>query len=225
MNNVVDEILQDDPKFRIIDAEGNIIYDNISIEMITAITQIGTALNKALFDSIKTDLNSRLLTSNKATQAQAQAGTDNTNYMTALRVEQHYTNRRATQAQAEAGTDNTKYMTPLRVLQEINALALPSKQMSIKTGTITDNGIIPQTSGYSNYLYIVTPNTASNNFTANTSHSANDDYNGFRFYCSVNQETRKVTAYTQSYYFTNGSIQGWTNSTSLTADYYEIAWN
>lgn len=88
MNNVVDEILQDEPTYRILDNQGNILYDNISIEMITAITQIGTALNKALFDSIKTDLDSRLPKSYKATQAQAQAGTDNTNYMTALRTKQ-----------------------------------------------------------------------------------------------------------------------------------------
>lgn len=56
MNNVVDEILQDEPVYRILDNEGNIILDNISIEMITAISQVGTALNKALFDSIKNDL-------------------------------------------------------------------------------------------------------------------------------------------------------------------------
>ena len=135
------------------------------------------------------------------------------------------TSNKATEAEAQAGTNDTKYMTPLKVKATVESGYLPSNQISIKTGTIANNGTIPKTSGYNNYLYIVTPNTASNNFTANTGHSANDDYNGFRFYCSDNQSTRKVTAYTQSYYYTNGNIQGWTNTTSLTADYYEIAWN
>lgn len=188
-------------------------------------SEVGNIWNKLVYDGIKGAIEEKLKITDKATASEATTGTNNTKYMTPSTTKSAITNFKATQAQAEAGTDNTKYMTALRVLQEINALALPSKQMSIKTGTITNNGTIPQTSGYSNYLYIVTPNTASNNLTGNTSHSASDDYNGFRFYCSVNQETRKVTAYTQSYYFTNGNIQGWTNNTSLTADYYEIAWN
>ena len=58
------------------------------IDLATLVTTVGTALNKVFFDSIKDDLNSRLLISNKATQAQAEAGTNNTNYMTALRVAQ-----------------------------------------------------------------------------------------------------------------------------------------
>ena len=188
-------------------------------------TEAGNIWNKLIYDGLKEAIEARLKTTDKATASEATTGTNDTKYMTPSKTKSAIDNYKATQAQAEAGSDNTKYMTALRVLQEINAKALPSKQMSIKTGTITNNGTIPQTSGYSNYLYIVTPNTASNNLTGNTSHSASDDYNGFRFYCSVNQETRKVTAYTQSYYFTNGNIQGWTNSTSLTADYYEIAYN
>ena len=156
--------------------------------------QEGTPLNKLLFDGIKDDIDSKLATSSKATQTEA-----------------------------EGGSNNTKYMTPLRVLQEVNALALPSKQMSIKTGTISDDGIIPQTSGYSNYLYIVTPSSPTNNFDA--SHGHPNNFAGFRMFCSVNQETRVVTSYTQGFYYSSGSSNGWENKTTFTADYYEIAWN
>ena len=42
-----------------------------------------------MFDSIKNDLNSRLLIASKATQAQAEAGSDDTNYSTSLKVKQY----------------------------------------------------------------------------------------------------------------------------------------
>lgn len=58
MIEVVDEILADNPRFRIRDNAGNIILDNITIEMITEIIQAGTKLNKVLFDSIQTDFDS-----------------------------------------------------------------------------------------------------------------------------------------------------------------------
>lgn len=41
-----------------------------------------------MFDSIRTDLNSRLLISNKATTSEAQTGTNDTKYMTPLKVQQ-----------------------------------------------------------------------------------------------------------------------------------------
>ena len=58
-----------------------------------------------------------------ASQAQAEAGTDNTVLMTPLRVAQAVTSDIASQAQAEAGTDNTTLMTPLRTAQAIAALS------------------------------------------------------------------------------------------------------
>lgn len=58
-----------------------------------------------------------------ATQAQAEAATDNTTTMTPLRTSQQVQYSRATQAQAEAATDNTTLMTPLRTSQAITALA------------------------------------------------------------------------------------------------------
>ncbi|MGE4336206.1 MAG: hypothetical protein AB7E55_09560 [Pigmentiphaga sp.] len=54
-----------------------------------------------------------------ATQAEAEAGTENTKRMTALRVWQAITKRFSTQAQAEEGADNATIMTPLRVAQAI----------------------------------------------------------------------------------------------------------
>lgn len=53
MIEVQDEILNGEPRYRIIDSSGNIILDNINIEMITSVQQDGTPINKVLFDSIK----------------------------------------------------------------------------------------------------------------------------------------------------------------------------
>lgn len=50
-----------------------------------------------------------------ATQAEAQAGTDNTKLMTALRVKNFYDAWQASTTQAQAGTDNTKWMSPALV--------------------------------------------------------------------------------------------------------------
>ena len=84
-----------------------------------------------------------------ASQAEAEAGSENTKYMTALRVQQKITSDIATQVEAEGGTNNTQIMTPLRVFQSID-LKLPQSQ-STKTGTYTalstDNIIYCDTSG------------------------------------------------------------------------------
>lgn len=50
MVEVKDEILESEPLYRISDKNGNIINDDVKIEMITRILQEGTPLNKALFD-------------------------------------------------------------------------------------------------------------------------------------------------------------------------------
>ena len=130
MNNVVDEVLntaQTDNKikYKIIHADST--EEIVQLELYTPVTTEGTALNKALFDSIADDINSRVLISDNATTQEAQAG-----------------------------TDNTKYMTPKTVLDEIKELGYPSYNMSIKTGTISHNGTIPQTSGYAHHFYFVT---------------------------------------------------------------------
>lgn len=56
-----------------------------------------------------------------APQAVAEAGADNTQIMTALRVAQYVAAILASQSVAEAGSDNTKLMTPLRVEQHMLA--------------------------------------------------------------------------------------------------------
>lgn len=117
---------------------------------------------------------------------------------------------KASQSEAEAGTDDIKYMTALKVLQSINNNALASKQMSIKTGTVNDNGTISQTAGYSNYLYFVSVNSGGSSQTINTSSGATYTVSN-EIKCSVNQSTRKVTC----------KIGG----ASATANYLEIAWN
>lgn len=77
----------------------------------------------------------------KATQVQAEAGTDNTAYMTALRVKQaidSFALVKATQTQAESGTDNTAYMTALRVEQ---ALAISQLVTKNTTGAWSVSGV------------------------------------------------------------------------------------
>lgn len=58
----------------------------------------------------------------------------------------------ATQEEAEVGTDNTKFMTPLRVKQAIDALVDIStainNTISITTGTISHGGTIPLPNGF-----------------------------------------------------------------------------
>lgn len=82
MNTVVDEVLAGQPRYNIKDNGGTTLYSNVQIDLATNVTTAGTPLNKALFDSIQTDLNSRLLVSNKATPAEVIAGTNNTKYIT-----------------------------------------------------------------------------------------------------------------------------------------------
>ena len=82
MNNVIDEVLSGEPRYTIKDSGGTTLYDNVQIDLKTAITTQGTPLNRALFESIRTDLNSRLLASNKATTQDVITGTNNTEYVT-----------------------------------------------------------------------------------------------------------------------------------------------
>lgn len=88
MNNVIDEVLAGEPRYNIKTDGGSSIYNNVQIDLATTVTTSGTPLNKALFDSIQADLNTRLLISNKATTAEAQAGTNDTKYMTPLKTQQ-----------------------------------------------------------------------------------------------------------------------------------------
>lgn len=46
-----DEILEGEPRYRVRDANGNLIHDNVSIELATSVAQEGTSLNKVFFDA------------------------------------------------------------------------------------------------------------------------------------------------------------------------------
>lgn len=97
MNQFVDEVLAGEPRFKIT-LNDNTILSNVKIELETEVTTQGTAMNKAYFDSIEADLNSRLLISNKASTFEAQAGTNNTKYITPK------TNKEANQLFNSSGT-------------------------------------------------------------------------------------------------------------------------
>ena len=57
----------------------------------------------------------------KASQAEAEAGADDTAYMTALKTKEQTDARIATEAEAEGGYNNTKLMTPLRTVETLYA--------------------------------------------------------------------------------------------------------
>lgn len=82
-----------------------------------------------------------------ATQAEADAGTNDTTIVTPLKMATSLTNRIASQAQAEAGAVNTNasLMTPLRTAQAIAALvsaakAIPTRQ-TVLSGPVTTDGL------------------------------------------------------------------------------------
>ena len=70
----------------------------------------------------------------KATQAEAEAGTNTTKWMTPATVRAFYAHNLATKAEAEAGTNNIKYMSPLRVKQACAAIVseLKTKRPNIR---------------------------------------------------------------------------------------------
>lgn len=58
MIEVQDEILSGKPRYQIVDYNGNVIYTNVSVDLVNDVIQEGTPLNKALFDSIKQKMDS-----------------------------------------------------------------------------------------------------------------------------------------------------------------------
>lgn len=104
MNNVIDEVLAGEPRYNIKTDGGSSIYNNVQIDLATNVTTAGTPLNKALFDSIQADLNTRLLISNKATTSEAQTGTNDVKYTTPKKVQDKLDSLITTSSQSTSGT-------------------------------------------------------------------------------------------------------------------------
>ena len=131
----------------------------------------------------------------------------------------------ATQSQAQAGTENHGVMTPLRVKQAFSTYGLPSNNFKISTGTISDGGTIPQTTGYSNYAYFVSINVGEYNSYKDGEDTS--EYDSTAIKCSVDQSTRKVVAKV-GWWRQRGASSGSTATYrygSATANYIEFAWN
>lgn len=60
MIEVKDEILTDEPRYVIRNSSGQVIEEDVTIEMTTPVVQEGTPLNKALFDSINEDFETNI---------------------------------------------------------------------------------------------------------------------------------------------------------------------
>jgi hypothetical protein len=75
----------------------------------------------------------------KASQAEAQAGVEDTKFMTAAKTKDAIDAQRilASQAEAEAGVDNTKFMSPLRTVQ---AIAIANEAESVNYGASSTIG-------------------------------------------------------------------------------------
>ena len=85
----------------------------------------------------------------RATQTEAETGTDNTKIMTPLRTKEAIDEQRpfASQSEATTGTDNTKLMTPLRVKEAMQNQQPPA---TIPVGTIIAFAATKRPSGYLN---------------------------------------------------------------------------
>lgn len=135
MNNVVDEVLASSPRYNIYDANGNLVYANAQIDLSTQVTTAGTPLNKALFDSIRDDLNTRLLISSKATQSEAQQGTNNTHYSTPLRVKEQL--QYLTKTGSKTSTTSSSAQTSTIYSSSGN---ISGAKRVIISGSLTSNG-------------------------------------------------------------------------------------
>lgn len=102
-------------------------------------------------------------------------------------------------------------ITPTGFTQNLN------KNISFKQGTASNGTTIPQTLGFTNYLYFVSPNSLSSSYRYQYSGSGTFyPYDSLGINCSVDQATRVVTCTAQ--------VTG-TTASGGTANYLEIAWN
>jgi hypothetical protein len=84
--------------------------------------------------------------------------------------------------------------------------------ISVKTGTISNGGTIPQTAGYTNYIYFVSINNLK------YGDNVSGGFSTFPIKCSVDQSTRVVTCVCECYNYSTQAYQ------YGTANYTEIAW-
>lgn len=128
MNNVVDEVLAGSPKYTIT-YNDNTTATGVSIDLETQVTTQGTPLNKALFDSIQSDLNTRLLISSKSTQSEAQQGTNNSHYMTPLRTKEQlqYLTKTGSASNPSTTAQNTTIYQPSDVPLGVNRVVITGK--------------------------------------------------------------------------------------------------
>lgn len=137
-------------------ATGNVIKYNlkhadntteqVQLSVATPITTQGTALNKAFFDTIQTDLNNKLAISSKASQSEAETGTNDTKYMTPLKVKQEalkiletqkVIEYKKTSAEGTAGIDLSTYLTSDTVKLEIYINGIHSTSSNTSSVTLT----------------------------------------------------------------------------------------
>lgn len=127
------------PRYNIIGQDGNTLFPNVQLQLQNEIIQEGTPFDTEhiLPSSVCTLLGLpasatpaeayqklqeiKLAIDSKASTQEAQAGSDDTKYMTALKTAQAIIAKVASQQEAQTGADNTKIMTPLRVSQQITS--------------------------------------------------------------------------------------------------------
>lgn len=127
------------PRYNIIGQNGDTLFPNVQLQLQNEVIQEGTPYDteNVLPASVCTLLGLpasatpaeayqklqeiKLAIDSKANTGEAQAGADDTKYMTALKTAQAIIAKVASQQEAQTGADNTKIMTPLRVSQQITS--------------------------------------------------------------------------------------------------------
>lgn len=90
--------------------------------------------------------------------------------------------------------------------------------LSIKSGTISNGGTIPQTAGYTNYHYIVSVNSLIHDVGGHS--DSGNDGSRVDIKCSVNQSTRVVSITLRL----DTTAWDWSSYIGGVANYTEIAW-
>lgn len=145
MINFIDEVLASAPKYTITHADTT--TEEVSIDLATTVTTQGTPLNKALFDSIKDDLDARLLIADKATNNDAITGTNTSKYIVPATLQAKLDNMNAIQ-----GTNSTTITGESGI--HSYTIYEPSMISSTDTGTVTIYGLCTSTTSTASTLTI-----------------------------------------------------------------------